>query len=313
MVLELLYRWPEAQRFPGAFADFLQRHGYRCPNAAGLHNPRRAEQPEQVIELLKQYVRLDERANPLALELQRREERAATTARLRSQIYSLRRPLFTWLLKHAQQTIRMRDNNRSVLAKFLFSMRPVLVECGWRRTERGWFTYPDKIFFLTLSMMGDVMSAQEPFVQGRDLSITTAARRVAFAYWQTVSAPPALVPGGVPLPDPSPMGMYACRLPASPGMSWQYVCQAFDCACVLTTDVWTPAGGNMLHFSHMQTREMALAKRSVCGAQERWTFGCRKEVLQRLASFLPTFMLMRSFHRSSAVCPGTFPDLRERR
>lgn len=45
----------------------------------------------------------------------------------------------------------------------------------------------------------------------------TTARRTAFNYWDTISAPTALGPGGVPLPDPKPTGTFLQDLPASPG------------------------------------------------------------------------------------------------
>jgi pyruvate,water dikinase len=215
--LELLQVRPEAQPFLDKFEAFLQRHGYRCPNDAELHNPRWAEQPKQVVEMLKNYGRMDESANPLALEHQRQQEREETTKRLRAQINPLRRPLFNWLLKQAQNKTRLRDNNRSYVAKFLLPMRLLLVEFGRRWADRGWLADPDDIFFLTLYEIGDIISAENPFVQGFNLSTTTAARRIAFDYWHTISAPTALGPGGVPLPDPQPTGTYLQGLPACTG------------------------------------------------------------------------------------------------
>src|SRR5207245_4993606 len=41
--LELLQVRTEARPFLAKFEAFLQRHGYRCPNDAELHNPRWAE------------------------------------------------------------------------------------------------------------------------------------------------------------------------------------------------------------------------------------------------------------------------------
>jgi Pyruvate phosphate dikinase, AMP/ATP-binding domain len=112
-MLEQLRGRTEAQPFLAEFETFIQRHGYRCPNDAELHNPRWAEQPAQVIELVKSYLRMDQSANPLVIEQRRKFEREETTRRLTSQINPLRRPLFNWLLKQAQDKTRLRDNNRS--------------------------------------------------------------------------------------------------------------------------------------------------------------------------------------------------------
>jgi phosphohistidine swiveling domain-containing protein len=216
-VLERLRGQAEAQPFLAEFEAFLQRHGYRCPNDAELHNPRWAERPTPVIEMLKRYLRMDESANPLVIEQRRKLEREETTRHLNAQINPLRRHLFNWLLKQAQDKTRQRDNNRSYVAKFLFPMRLLLVEFGRRWAARGWLADPDDLFFLTLYEIGDIISTEKPLVQGFDLITTTAARRTAFDYWNTINAPAALGPGGVPLPDPQPAGTYLQGLPASAG------------------------------------------------------------------------------------------------
>ncbi len=215
--LELLRERTEARPFLAEFETLLQRHGYRCPNDAELHNPRWAEQPAQVIEMLKSYLRMDESTNPLAIEQRRRQEREETTKRLKAQINPLRRPLFNWLLKQAQNKTRLRDNNRSYVAKFLSPMRSLLVELGQRWAARGWLVDPDDIFFLTLYEIDDIISAENPLTLGTYLITSTAARRTTFDYWHTVSAPAALGPGGLPLADPQPTGSYLQGLPASAG------------------------------------------------------------------------------------------------
>jgi pyruvate,water dikinase len=216
-VLDVLREPTEAQSFLAEFEAFLQRHGYRCPNDAELHNPRWAEQPVLVIEMLKSYLRLEESANPQLVEQRRTLEREETTKRLNAQLNPLRRPLFRWLLKQAQDKTRLRDNYRSYVAKFLFPMRLLLAEFGRRWAARGWLADPDDIFFLKLYEIGDIIRTGQPFVQGSDLLTTTAARRKAFDYWYTVDAPAALGPGGVPLPDPQLTGTYLQGLPASAG------------------------------------------------------------------------------------------------
>ena len=55
--LALLQERQEAQPFMAELQAFIQRHGYRCPNDAELHNPRWAEAPAQVIELIASYLR----------------------------------------------------------------------------------------------------------------------------------------------------------------------------------------------------------------------------------------------------------------
>jgi pyruvate,water dikinase len=215
--LTLLRQDTDAQAFIDAFEAFLQRHGYRCPNDAELHNPRWAERPAQVIEMLKPYLRMNEATNPALSEEVRRQEREETGNLILAQLNPLRRPLFCWLLRQAQDKTRLRDNNRSYVAKFLYPMRLLLAELGRRWAERGWLADPDDIFFLTLYELDDLINAGESPALADKLHVMIAARRTAFDYWQSISAPSALGPDGVPLPDPVPTGSYLQGLPACAG------------------------------------------------------------------------------------------------
>ncbi len=215
--LALLQERQEAQPFMAELQAFIQRHGYRCPNDAELHNPRWAEAPAQVIELIASYLRADESLSPIKAEHHRQQEREEMTAQIAAQLNPIRRRIFRWLLSQAQKRIRMRDNNRSYVAKYLYPMRLLLVELGRRWTERGWLESPDDIFFLTLYEIDDIMSESNAPEPGKDLATVVLARRAAFDYWHTITAPSALGPGGIPLPDPEPTGTFLQGLPASTG------------------------------------------------------------------------------------------------
>jgi rifampicin phosphotransferase len=215
--LTLLRERPEAETFLSAFQTFLLRHGYRCSNDAELHNPRWAEQPEQLLEMLKSYLRLDEKANPAIIEQRRLQEREETTASITTRLNPLRKRFFGWLLKQAQDKTRLRDNNRSYVAKFLYPMRLLLAELGRRWAARGWLADCDDIFFLTLYEINDIVGAEGEGVPHKDLVTITAARRTAFDYWHTIIPSGALGPDGVPLPDPEPDGTSLQGLPASVG------------------------------------------------------------------------------------------------
>jgi phosphohistidine swiveling domain-containing protein len=215
--LMLLQARPEAQPFTNELQAFLQRHGYRCPNDAELHNPRWAEVPEQVIDLLKSYLYIDESMNPIKAQQRGQQEREEATTRIAAQLNPLRRWIFRWLLKQTQEKVRLRDNNRSYVAKFLYPMRLLINELGWRWASRGWLASPDDIFFLTLYEIDDIISEDSPSMLDKDLKTVVSERRKAFDYWHTIVASAALGPGGVPLPDPEPGEGFLTGLPASAG------------------------------------------------------------------------------------------------
>jgi pyruvate,water dikinase len=215
--LALLQERSEAQPFIAEFQAFLRRHGYRCPNDAELHNPRWADAPAPVIELITSYLRADESMSPVKAEQRRQLEREEVTARIAAQLNPIRRRIFHWLLSQAQNRIRLRDNNRSYVAKYLYPMRLLLAELGRRWAEKGRLESPDDIFFLTLYEIDDIISASNAPEPGEDLATVVSARRAAFDYWHSITAPSALGPGGIPLPDPEPAGSHLQGLPASSG------------------------------------------------------------------------------------------------
>ena len=215
--LSLLQEKPEAQPFISEFQAFLLRHGYRCPNDAELYHPRWAEATEQVIELVKSYLYMDNSSNPVRTEQSCQQEREKQTAQIAAQLNPIRRWIFHWLLDQAQNKIRLRDNNRSYVAKFLFPARLLIAELGRRWSAKGWLTFPNDIFFLTLYEIDDIVNSNGLPEPGKDLVTVVSKRREAFDYWHTIMAPAALGPGGIPLPDPEPTDSFLQGLPASSG------------------------------------------------------------------------------------------------
>jgi pyruvate,water dikinase len=215
--LSLLQEEPEAQPFIAEFQAFLLRHGYRCPNDAELYHPRWAESPEQVIELIKSYLDKNDSSNPVRTELSGQEEREKLTAQIAAQLNPIRRRIFCWLLHQAQYKIRLRDNNRSYVAKFLYPVRLLIAELGRRWSTKGWLTRLDDIFFLTLYEIDDLVNSDDLKETAKDLAILVSKRREAFDYWHTIVAPAALGPGGIPLPDFEPTDSFLQGLPASSG------------------------------------------------------------------------------------------------
>jgi pyruvate,water dikinase len=217
--LSLLQEKSEAQPFITEFQAFLLRHGYRCPNDAELYHPRWAEAPEQVIELIKSYLSMDESSSPVRTEQSRQQEREKLTAQIAVQLNPIRRRIFRWLLDQTQNKIRLRDNNRSYIAKFLFPVRLLIAELGRRWSARGWLASPGDIFFLTLYEIDDLVNSNDLSETRKDLVTLVSKRKEAFDYWHTIVAPAALGPGGIPLPDPEPTDSFLQGLPASSGRS----------------------------------------------------------------------------------------------
>jgi rifampicin phosphotransferase len=154
---------------------------------------------------------------PIKSEQIRQQEREHLTAQISAKLNPIRRGIFHWLLYQAQNKIRLRDNNRSYVAKFLYPMRLLIAELGRRWADRGWLAFPDDIFFLTLYEIDDIVNSMSSLTPGKDLAMVVSARQTAFDYWHNIVAPAALGPGGIPLLDPEPTDSFLQGLPASAG------------------------------------------------------------------------------------------------
>jgi len=197
--LKQLRQMPEAGAFLGQFETFLLCHGHRCPNEVELLHPRWAEAPQQVIELLAGYVQAGDSLNPEEAERRQRQRRDEAVALVEKRLGPLRRTILRAVLAKAQNAVRVRDNSRYAVTRFLFPTRKIFALLGQHWAERGWLSQPDDIFFLTVSELEKLVARGDPAALGHDLHELVANRRLAYEYWFTVVPPDVIGPDGVPV------------------------------------------------------------------------------------------------------------------
>jgi pyruvate,water dikinase len=189
----------EAGPFMQQFETFLQRHGHRCPNEVELLHPRWAEAPQQVIELLAGYLQAGDTLHPEEAERRQRQRRDEAVVLVEKRLGPVRRKILRGVLAKAQNAVRVRDNSRYAVTKYLFPTRKVFALLGQRWTERGWLSQPDDIFFLTVSELEKLVAEGDPLALRHDLHELVANRRLAYEYWFTVVPPDVIGPGGEPV------------------------------------------------------------------------------------------------------------------
>ena len=199
--LARLRRMPEAGPFMAQFETFLQRHGHRCPNEVELLHPRWAEAPQQVIELLVGYVQAGDTLNPEEAEHRQVQRRDEAVALVEKRLGPMRRKIFRGVLAKAQNAVRVRDNSRYAVTKFLFPTRKIFALLGQRWAERGWLQQADDIFFLTVSELEKLVAEGDSVAPGHDLQALVAKRRQAYEYWFTVVPPEVIGPDGQPVAE----------------------------------------------------------------------------------------------------------------
>ncbi|MFQ5859176.1 MAG: PEP-utilizing enzyme, partial [Anaerolineae bacterium] len=194
-----LQMMPEARPMIDRLNDFLQRHGHRCANEAEWLNPRWAEEPAQVIEVVAGYLKAGDRINPVEAEKRQRQRREEAVTWVEARLDPVRRAIFRGILARTQHLTRLRDNGKHYSMKAGFPFVLIYRTLGRRWTDRDWLDQPDDIFFLTVPDVERIIAAGDPVSAGLDLHTLTAERRKAFEYWFDVEVPEVIGPNGRPL------------------------------------------------------------------------------------------------------------------
>lgn len=204
---------PEAAPVRQALDHFLSTHGHRCPAEPEILLPRWAEAPEQVLALVAGY--LQKAPQETADSSSARSSLAAQQA-VEQRLGPIRRAIFRWVLRRAQEQVRRRDNSRHFMAKLELPRRQLFVALGRRWTAQGILAAAEDIFFLTHAEIGDALTNGKT----ADLQQKTAARRAAYQFWCSYEPPEALNAAEQPLPPPSQaVGEALTGIPASSGVA----------------------------------------------------------------------------------------------
>jgi len=196
--LRYLRTQPAAAQAMTLLDTFLEQHGHRARSEGELLYPRWSEAPEQVIAALVGYLRGDAVYDPAQLEATTRRKQLDREAEVERRLDPARRWLLRQLIARAKHLIRLRDNGQHHTVKLLLPVRRLCAELGVRWAERHWLAQAEDVFFLDWREMPDIISgAQNP----AELQRIVAARRAAYEYWLTVSAPEVLDARGAPISE----------------------------------------------------------------------------------------------------------------
>ena len=184
---------------------FLDRYGHRAVAEIDLGMPRWSEDPEHILGVIANYLRLDGgQASP---DEQFARGRAEAEQMVRTLVDTARRRgrLRGWLVERALHRVRrlagLRETPKFFLVAILARMRSYLREVGVELAAAGRIAAPDDVFFLTLTEAAQALDGQD-FTQlvverresyGRELR----RRKVPRVLMSDGSEPEAFAPSGV--------------------------------------------------------------------------------------------------------------------
>jgi pyruvate,water dikinase len=178
---EFLARWDR----------FMHLHGHHARGEMDMYNPRWREQPDYVLEVVRNFIRAEGKTDPEADQRQLADEREHLRAKL---LGRLRNPVKRWVLgyvvRQAQLSAAIRENVKDAGIRIIADTRSVLLELGQRLTARGVLAEADDIFFLRFPEVEPIVSGNAGF----DIRTRVAERRAGYER-NLVLAPPAIIVG----------------------------------------------------------------------------------------------------------------------
>ncbi|MFH1707246.1 MAG: PEP/pyruvate-binding domain-containing protein [Planctomycetota bacterium] len=195
---------------------FMAEHGHHCRGEIEFINPRWAETPGYILDMVRSYLDSDSDlpARYARLAIDREAARAEVRRRLRNPFKRLE---FRFLAGRAQGAAVMRENVKSEMVRRLFLARKAMLELGSRKVRAGVLAQPDDIFFI---MAGELA----PLAAGAlaDVRTTIAARRAEYERNRRLSPPPVVI-GRFDPDHPAPLrppaaGDVLTGVPVNPGL-----------------------------------------------------------------------------------------------
>jgi pyruvate,water dikinase len=183
---------PRFSDFNQSMSTYLKQYGFRCMNELKLEEFSLRDRPHLVYQVLRNYLRLEDRS---ALDVDAMHQREQATRREAERIAFggiggltgfLRRPIFRRVLNNARLGVKSRENMRFARTRIYGLLREVLRALGQHMASEKILPDAEDIFYLTIDEVWD-------FIQGTavttDLAELAHLRRNEFDRYRAEPTP----------------------------------------------------------------------------------------------------------------------------
>jgi len=186
-----LDRSPAGRDFLARWDRFLHLHGHHARGEMDMYNPRWREQPDYMLDVVRNFIRAGSKADPEADQRRHAEERERLRVGLLGRLRNpVKRWVFNYVVRKAQLSAAIRENVKDAAIRIIADTRAMVVELGRRLAARGVLAEADDMFFLRLEEIAPIVSGNAGF----DVRAKVAERRADHERNLALS-PPAIVVG----------------------------------------------------------------------------------------------------------------------
>jgi pyruvate,water dikinase len=187
-------RLENSEAGPGFLARwdrFLHLYGHHARGEMDMYNPRWREQPDYVLDIVRNFIRAGSKADPEADQRRHAEEREHLRAELLGRLHNpVKRWTFGYVVRKAQLSAAIRENVKDAAIRIIADTRALVVELGHRLAALGVVAEADDMFFLRLEEIAPIVGGNAGF----DVRAKVAQRRAEYERNIALS-PPAIVIG----------------------------------------------------------------------------------------------------------------------
>ncbi len=182
---------PAGQEFLTRWDRLMHRHGHHARGEMDMYNPRWREQPDYLLEVVRNFMRAEGKTDPEADQCRHAEERERVKARMLALMGNpVKRWVFSYVVRQAQLSAAIRENVKDAGIRIIADTREVVLELGNRLASRGVLADADDIFFLRFPEVEPVVSGNAGF----NVRTRIAERRAEYEKNLALS-PPAIIVG----------------------------------------------------------------------------------------------------------------------
>lgn len=172
--------------FQMKLAEYLARFGDRCLDELKLESPTLHDDPLPLFRSIGALARRGPRPATEGADAAASRAQAEEAARTALEGHGLRSLLFHWVLRHARDRVRDRENLRFERTRLFGRVRRTFVELGKRLHADGCLTEPRDVFYLELD---EAIGFVTGTTSTTDLKALVALRRAEFDRFRQMPAP----------------------------------------------------------------------------------------------------------------------------
>jgi phosphohistidine swiveling domain-containing protein len=183
---ELISSNEEMSEIHADMEDFLDKYGFRCSNEQKLEDDDLTDEPSLALNMVQSYIRMKSYSIE---EMEARELKIRKDAEqvVLHKLKGIKRRIYNWVLKHARNAVKNRENLRFARTKSFGLTRKIFRAMGHHLVELGIIEEDRDIFYLHIDELLDSIRGCAPSLKFKEI---IKIRKAEFEEYRNSPAPP---------------------------------------------------------------------------------------------------------------------------